>query len=217
MTLLGGHTTTAPELLVGFSVDGFANEALLSMDRLRVGDRLALDQAPGYRRAASRGHAGARERAGGPVDARVDDREQSERRGGGTGVRGLGGYRHHGLRSRGTPRRRCSAPAESARWWTSPRFQRFPVRSSSWELALAARSTPRTRRPRRGSCSTRRPRGTPSSSSCSIPQTSGGLLFGISEDALPALIARLPGVVVIGEVREARADGAPIEVVAGSD
>jgi selenide,water dikinase len=43
VSLVGGHTTTAPELLVGFSVDGFSRRAeLLSIDRLEPGDQLML-------------------------------------------------------------------------------------------------------------------------------------------------------------------------------
>ena len=47
VTLLGGHTTTAPELLVGFSVDGFANGSLLAIDGLEVGNRLLVTKGLG--------------------------------------------------------------------------------------------------------------------------------------------------------------------------
>ncbi|MGH9392313.1 MAG: selenide, water dikinase SelD, partial [Vicinamibacteria bacterium] len=43
VTLLGGHSTTAPELLVGFSIDGFApSPKLLTLGQLKPGDQLLL-------------------------------------------------------------------------------------------------------------------------------------------------------------------------------
>jgi selenide,water dikinase len=48
VSLIGGHTITAPELLVGFSVDGFSPGArLLSIDKLEPGDQLLLTKGLG--------------------------------------------------------------------------------------------------------------------------------------------------------------------------
>lgn len=49
VTLVGGHTMTGPELVVGLVVDGVAptERPLLSLDRLRVGDRVILTKALG--------------------------------------------------------------------------------------------------------------------------------------------------------------------------
>ena len=47
ITLLGGHTTTATELIVGFTIDGYAGERLLAIDGLEVGDHLLLTKSLG--------------------------------------------------------------------------------------------------------------------------------------------------------------------------
>ena len=94
----------------------------------------------------------------------------------------------------------------------------FPALPGAVELlgqaAFAARSTPRTRKRRKGHSSSS-PSATrhPKVELLFDPQTSGGLLFGLPEAKVAAALSELQAT-VIGEVVENRPDEASIEVVA---
>ena len=146
VTLLGGHTTTAAKLMVGFAVDGFAEDErrLMRLDRLRPGQVLVLTKALGT---GVLFHADMRALARGPwLEAALRSVTQSNAgalsilRAAGvdaaTDVTGFGLVGHLGemLRASG-----CEREVEAGR---PARLSR--ARSSSSVAGCAARFTPRT-------------------------------------------------------------------------
>jgi selenide,water dikinase len=217
VTLLGGHTTTASKLMVGFSVDGFADDErrLMRLDRLRAGQVLVLTKALGTGVVF---HADMRALARGPwVEAAIRSATRSNAgafavlRDAGvdaaTDVTGFGLVGHLGemLRASGT----------SAR----VKLAELPILPGAVELlGRGLRSTfhAENERARRGIAVADGAAADPRLGLLFDPQTSGGLLFGIEAERAPAAIEALREIgpaAVIGEVTERRADGALIEVV----
>jgi selenide,water dikinase len=217
VTLLGGHTTTAAKLMVGFSVEGFAKEerSLLRLDRLRQGQQLVLTKALGTgvlfhadMRGLARGPwlAAAFEsvtRANAPAAAILRDAGVEAV----TDVTGFGLVGHLGemLRSSG-----LSAVV---------RLAEVPALPGAVELlGRGLRSTfhAENERARRGIVMAPALADDPRLGLVFDPQTSGGLLLGADSPLVPSLVARLRSVgvgAVIGETIARREDGALIEVV----
>jgi selenide,water dikinase len=212
VTLLGGHTTTAPELLVGFSVDGFAaSPSLLSMDRLVPGDRLLLTKRLGtgvLLRADMLGRASGRAlkecfesmlEANGEAAAIASELGAKAT----TDVTGFGLVGHLGAMLRAS-----GASAVVG-------VDRLPALPGVLSLLTRGfRSTfhPENARARKGLALERGAADDPRFELLFDPQTSGGLLFGLPESRVEEALARLNRVAVIGEVLPPRSDGALMEV-----
>jgi selenide,water dikinase len=211
VTLMGGHTTTAPELLVGFSIDGFAKGELLAIDRLNVGDRLLVTKELGTGVLL---HADMQGRVPGPW---LQSTFQSMLLGNGEAARivaelrvkaltditgfGLVGHLAEMLRASGA----------SARIDVS----KLPALPGAVELlAQGFRSTfhPENEKAKKGIVFAPEATSHPKLELLFDPQTSGGLMFGLPETAVGEALQRLPQATVIGEVTVRRDDGALIEV-----
>ena len=215
-TLLGGHTTTAAKLMVGFSVEGFAEgeRGLLRLDRLRQGQRLILTKPLGTGVVF---HADMRGLARGPwleaalqSVARTNAAALEILRDAGveavTDVTGFGLVGHLGEMVR--------ASGLSARL----RLADLPALPGAVELlARGLRSTfhAENERARRGIVIVPAVAQDPRLALLFDPQTSGGLLFGVDDGATGPLIERLRAIgpaAAIGEAVPRRDDGALIEV-----
>ncbi len=212
VTLVGGHTTTGPELLVGFSVDGFASSpALLTLDRLLPGDQLVLTKRLGTGVVL---HADMLGRASGPS---LVDCLESMMTGNGeaaqlalelgaramTDVTGFGLAGHLGamLRASGV-----SAFVDVAA---------LPALPGAVELlARGFRSTfhPENAKARKALVVLPDAAEDPRLDLLFDPQTSGGLLFGLPPSRVDEALGRLDQAAVIGEVRPQRGDGAVMEI-----
>jgi selenide,water dikinase len=221
VTLLGGHTTTAAGLLVGFSVDGIAASrgSLLRMNGLRPGDRLILTKPLGT---GVIFHADARGEARGPwiqaalasmlrpnlAAARVTREAEASAATDVTGF-GLAGHLGEMLRASGV-----SAVLDVAA---------LPALPGALELlARGLRSTAHAANERAGRGLAIAPEALahPRLPLLFDPQTSGGLVFGLSHERAPLALERLhaagdDAATIIGSVAPARSDGSPIEVRAG--
>ncbi len=212
VTLLGGHTTTAPELLVGFSVDGFAAGApLLSIDKLVPGDRLLLTKrlgtgvllhadmlgrAPG--RALKECYESMLETNGEAAAVAVDLGAKAM-----TDVTGFGLVGHLGAMLRAS-----GAGAVVG-------VDDLPALPGALPLlAQGFRSTfhPENAKARKGLVVEAGAADDARFELLFNPQTSGGLLFGLPPSRVADALARLSQVAVIGEVRPPRTDGALMEV-----
>jgi selenide,water dikinase len=217
VTLLGGHTTTAAKLMVGFAVDGFAEDErrLMRLDRLRPGQVLVLTKALGT---GVLFHADMRALARGPwLEAALRSVTQSNAgalsilRAAGvdaaTDVTGFGLVGHLGemLRASGTS--------------ASLRLGDLPALPGAIELlGRGLRSTfhAENERARRGIVIDAAAASDPRIGLLFDPQTSGGLLFGIDADRAPAAVEalrQLGPATAIGVVTARRADRALIEVL----
>lgn len=221
VTLLGGHTTTAAGLLVGFSVDGIAASrgSLLRMSGLRPGDRLILTKPLGT---GVIFHADPRGEARGPwiqaalasmlrpnlAAARVACEAGASAATDVTGF-GLAGHLGEMLRASGV-----SAVLDVAA---------LPALPGALELlARGLRSTSHAANERagRGLAMTPEALAHPRLPLLFDPQTSGGLVFGLSPERAALALERLraagdDAATIIGSVAPARSDGSPIEVRAG--
>jgi selenide,water dikinase len=219
ITLLGGHTTTGPELTVGFAVLGLARSAaaLIRKGGLVPGDRLVLTKPLGT---GVLFHADMRGLARGEwMDAAVasmirTNAVASRALGAlgataGTDVSGFGLAGHLGEMLRAS---KASAAIELAA---------IPLLPGARELlARGLRSTfhPQNARARRALLVTPHVASRPELDILFDPQTSGGLLFGLAGERADAAIEMLRaggdhGAAVIGEVTPPRADAALFEVV----
>jgi selenide,water dikinase len=217
VTLLGGHTTTASKLMVGFAVDGFADDErhLMRLDRLHPGQVLILTKALGTGVVF---HADMRALARGPwLEAALRSATRSNAdalsilRAAGvdaaTDVTGFGLVGHLGEMLR--------ASGASAR----VRLADLPALPGAIELlGRGLRSTfhAENERARRGIVVGDGVASDPRLGLLFDPQTSGGLLFGIAAERAAAALEALSVIgpaAAIGEVTERRADGALIEVV----
>ena len=216
VTLLGGHTTTAPELLVGFSIDGFANGSLLAIDGLEVGDRLLVTKGLGTGVLL---HADMQGRVSGPwlqttfasmtesnaAAARIIAELGAKSLTDITGF-GLLGHLAEMLRASGV-----SAVLDASK---------FPALPGAVELlAQGFRSTfhPENEKAKKGIVIRPEAATHPKLELLFDPQTSGGLLFGLPESAVENALAKLERAVVIGEVTERRDDDALVEVHAAGE
>jgi selenide,water dikinase len=220
VTLLGGHTTTAAKLMVGFSVDGFADAegALLRIGGLRAGQKLVLTKALGTGVVL---HADMRGLARGPwLEAalgsvtRSNARAMAVLRAAGvqsvTDVTGFGLVGHLGEMLR--------ASGLSARVDVGA----LPALPGALELlARGVRSTfhEENERARRGILIAPAAAGDPRLHLLFDPQTSGGLLAGVDVARAATAVEELSvlgAAAVIGETAPRRADGVLIEVIAGA-
>jgi selenide,water dikinase len=212
VTLIGGHTTTAPEILVGFSVDGLAPSslALLSLDRLEPGDRILLTKRLGtgvILHADMLGRASGRSLSEclesmltGNAEAAQLARELGARAM--TDVTGFGLAGHLGtmLRASGV-----SAFVD---------VTALPALPGAVELlSRGFRSTFHEENGKAKKAFVIHPHAAsdPRLELLFDPQTSGGLLFGLSPSRVDEALGRLDQVAVIGEVRARREDGALLE------
>ena len=219
VTLLGGHSTTGPELVVGFSVDALAGpgDTLLRLDALRAGQRLVLTKPLGTGVVL---HADMRGRARGRWLQAVHESMLS---GNGAAARialvagataatdvtgfGLAGHLGSMARAGGV----CAVV----------RLGLLPALPGAEELlALGLRSTahPQNARARKGLRIAPEAAAHPRFELLFDPQTCGGLVFGVPPESEVEVLARLreegcPGAAVIGETVAARDDGAPLEIV----
>jgi selenide,water dikinase len=220
VTLVGGHTTTGPELAVGFAVWGFVGspDALIRLGGLAPGDRLVLTKPLGtgvLLQADMRGIArgawieaacASMLRSNGPAARAAGPLRPSAA----TDVTGFGLAGHLGSMLRAS---KVSAVID---------LDALPALPGALSLlGRGVRSTahPENAKARRamwvGETVARRP----ALDLLFDPQTSGGLLLGIPAERGEPLLRALraagdPAAAVIGVVAASRADGALIEVVA---
>ncbi len=223
ITLVGGHTTTGPELVVGFAVVGFAPviEGLMRVGGLLPGERLILTKPLGTGalfQADMRGLArGAWVQAALRSMARPNaaaSRVASEvSASAATDVTGFGLAGHLGQMLRAS---KASAVID---------VRRLPLLPGVAELlARGIRSTSHEQntRGRRGIRISADAAAHPAIEALFDPQTSGGLLFGVAPERADEAIERLhaggdSAAAVIGEVMPPHPDGALFEVVALPD
>jgi len=220
VTLVGGHTTTGPELVVGFAVWGFAAsaDALVRIGGVAPGDRLILTKPLGTgvilradMRGLARGEwveaaAASMLRSNGPAARAMIARRPSAA----TDVTGFGLAGHLGEMLRAS---KCSAVLDLAALPALP--------GAVGLLARGVRSTahPENARARRAMLVEPEAGTRPALDLLFDPQTSGGLLLGISPDRSAAMLAALreagdAHAAIIGVVTAPRPDGALIRVVA---
>lgn len=221
VTLLGGHTTTAASLLVGFVVDGPApcDGPLLRMSGLRPGDRLVLTKALGT---GVLFHADMRGEASGPwiqaalasmlrpnlAASRVAREVAATAATDVTGF-GLAGHLAVMLRASGV-----SAVLDVAT---------LPALPGALELlrrGLRSTAQPENERAGRGLVVSPEAALHPRLPLLFDPQTSGGLLLGFPPQRAALAVERLhaagdEGAAVIGTVLSGREDGAPILMQVG--
>jgi len=220
VTLVGGHTTTGPELVVGFAVWGLAGsaDALIRIGGLAPGDHLVLTKALGTSvllQADMRGMArgewieaccasmlrsnGTAARAAGPL-----------RPSAATDVTGFGLAGHLGSMLRAS---KASAVLDLAA------LPALPGALSLLGRGVRSTAHPENAKARRAMWVDEAAARRPALDLLFDPQTSGGLLLGIPAERAEALLHALraagdPAAAVIGVVAAPRADGALIEVVA---
>jgi selenide,water dikinase len=220
VTLVGGHTTTGPELVVGFAVWGLAAsaDALVRIGGVAPGDRLILTKPLGTgvilqadMRGLARGEwveaaAASMLRSNGPAARAMIARRPSAA----TDVTGFGLAGHLGEMLRAS---KCSAVLDLAALPALP--------GAVGLLARGVRSTahPENARARRAMLVEPEAGTRPALDLLFDPQTSGGLLLGISPDRSAAMLAALreagdAHAAIIGEGAPPRPDGALIRVVA---
>ena len=222
ITLVGGHTTKADDLSVGFAVFGFAESAgsLMRLGGLEPGDRLVLTKPLGT---GVLFYADARGLARGPWIAaalasmlRANAAASRAARASGatacTDVSGFGLAGHLGEMLRAA---KASAVVDVAGLPLLPGVAEL--------LGRGHRSTfhPENARARRALSIASAVAGLPVVDVLFDPQTSGGLLFGVRPERAPEALAALraggdTSAAIIGEVMPARPDGALFEVVLGS-
>lgn len=225
ITLLGGHTMTSPELIVGFNIEGLAagtgaRATLLPIDGLEVGQKLVLTKALGT---GVLFHADMQGRARGPwVEAALASMARTNAAAArvaldcgataATDITGFGvvGHLAEMVRSSGV-----SGVVDVANVVALPGAVEL--------LSLGLRSTfhPENARMKRGILIRQQAERHPHLDLLFDPQTSGGLLFGVAaeraEEAIERLVAAGDGAAaVIGEVVAQRDDGAPIELIASA-
>ncbi len=212
VTLVGGHTVTAPELLVGFSIDGLASTPnLLTLDRLQHGDQLLLTKRLGtgvVLHADMQGLASGRALAEclesmltSNGDAALLARELGAQAV--TDVTGFGLAGHLGAMLRASG---ASALID---------VTTLPALPGAVELlARGFRSTshPANAKAKKAIVIGADAANDPRLELLFDPQTSGGLLFGLPPARVDEALARLDQAAVIGEVRPLREDGMLLEI-----
>jgi len=220
VTLVGGHTTTGPELVVGFAVWGLAAspDELIRLGGLAPGDHLVLTKPLGtgvLLRADMRGMArgewieaacASMLRSNGPAARAAGPLRPSAA----TDVTGFGLAGHLGSMLRAS---KVSAVLD---------LDALPALPGALSLlGRGVRSTahPENAKARRAMWVAEAAARRPALDLLFDPQTSGGLLIGIPVERRDALLQALraagdPAAAVIGVVAAPRADGALIEIVA---
>ena len=218
VVLVGGHTTTGPELVVGFAIWGFASfaEALIRIGGLAPGDRLVLTKALGtgvIMQADMRGLArgawveaayASMLRSNGPAARAAAPLRPSAA----TDVTGFGLAGHLGSMLRAS---KVSAVLEL------DRLPALPGALSLLRRGVRSTAHPENAKARRAMLADDASAGSLALDLLFDPQTSGGLLLGIAPERCDALVQALhaagDGPAVIGEVTSPRADGALMTVV----
>ncbi len=220
VTLVGGHTTTGPELVVGFAVWGLAGsaDALIRIGGLAPGDHLVLTKALGtgvLLQADMRGMArgawieaccASMLRSNGPAARAAGPLRPSAA----TDVTGFGLAGHLGSMLRAS---KASAVLDLAA------LPALPGALSLLRRGVRSTAHPENAKARRAMWVDEAAARRPALDLLFDPQTSGGLLLGIPAERAEALLQALraagdPAAAVIGVVAAPRADGALIEVVA---
>lgn len=216
ITLVGGHTTTAPELLVGFSIDGFATRKLLAIDGLKAGDRLLLTKDLGTGVVL---HADMQGRARGPwlqatFQSILTSNREAARIVSELGVSALTDITGFGLVGHLAEMLRASGASARVDVSKLP-----PLPGAVELLGHGFRSTfhSENEKAKKGIVILPEAARHPKLELLFDPQTSGGLLFGLSESKVDEALEKLEQVTVIGEVTVRRDDGALMEVYAPSD
>jgi selenide,water dikinase len=201
VSLVGGHTTTGPELFVGLAVTGDApeGERPLGLDGLRPGDALiltkplgtgvvfaadALGRAPGLAVQAA-------------LACMLLPNAEAARAARAAGARACTDVSGFGLAGHLAVLLRASGVAARVE------LDALPALPGVRELlALGVRSTAHSQNAAAGAAVELAPRGAdhPLRDLLFDPQTSGGLLFGVAPDRAAALLRALPGAARIGEV-----------------
>jgi selenide,water dikinase len=220
VTLVGGHTTTGPELVVGFAVWGLAGspDGLIRLGGLAPGDQLVLTKPLGTgvllqadMRGMARGEwieaaCASMLRSNGPAARAAGPLRPSAA----TDVTGFGLAGHLGSMLRAS---KVSAVLDLAA------LPALPGALSLLGRGVRSTAHPENAKARRamwvGEAAARRPE----LDLLFDPQTSGGLLLGIPAERGEALLRALraagdPAATIIGVAAAPRADGALIEVVA---
>jgi selenide,water dikinase len=221
VTLVGGHTTTAPELLVGFGVEGFVSDSTtpLALDRLEEDQVLILTKPLGT---GVLFHADIKGLARGPwIEAAIASMlrpnavaAQTGRGSGATAATDITGFGLAGHLAEMLRASRLSAILD---------VSSLPALPGAVELlGQGLRSTfhPENERAKRGMVIDSEAAASERFELLFDPQTSGGLLFGIesgrAEEALAFLhLAGDLQAAIVGKVAAPRPDGALIEVVPG--
>ncbi len=220
VTLVGGHTTTGPELVVGFAVWGLAGsaDALIRIGGLAPGDHLVLTKALGTgvllqadMRGMARGEwigacCASMLRSNGPAARAAGLLRPSAA----TDVTGFGLAGHLGSMLRAS---KASAVLDLAA------LPALPGALSLLRRGVRSTAHPENAKARRAMWVDEAAARRPALDLLFDPQTSGGLLLGIPAERAEALLQALraagdPAAAVIGVVGAPRADGALIEVVA---
>jgi len=220
VTLVGGHTTTGPELVVGFAVWGLAGsaDALIRIGGLAPGDHLVLTKALGTgvllqadMRGMARGEwigacCASMLRSNGPAARAAGLLRPSAA----TDVTGFGLAGHLGSMLRAS---KASAVLDLAA------LPALPGALSLLRRGVRSTAHPENAKARRAMWVDEAAARRPALDLLFDPQTSGGLLLGIPAERAEALLQALraagdPAAAVIGVVAAPRADGALIEVVA---
>jgi selenide,water dikinase len=219
VTLVGGHTTTGPELTVGFAVWGFvpSPDALVRIGGLAPGDHLILTKPLGtgvVMQADMRGL------ARGPwVEAAYVSMLRSNRHSAraaavlrpsaATDVTGFGLAGHLGEMLRASKTSAVLDPGA---------LPALPGALSLLRRGIRSTAHPENARARRAMLVDADAARSPALDLLFDPQTSGGLLLGIAPERSPALLHALrqagDAAVVIGRVEPARPDGALIRIAA---
>ena len=211
ITLLGGHTTTATELIVGFTVDGYAGERLLAIDGLEVGDHLLLTKSLGTGVLL---HADMQGRVSGPwlqatIDTMLSSNAEAARIAADLGAKAVTDITGFGLMGHLAEMVRASGVSAVLD------VSQIPALPGTVELlAQGFRSTfhPENEKAKKGIIIRPDAQKDPRLELLFDPQTSGGLLFGLRAERVGEALTRLRDVTDIGEVTAAREDGAPVEV-----
>jgi selenide, water dikinase len=220
VVLVGGHTTTGPQLVVGFAVWGAVASAaaLIRLGGVAPGNRLILTKPLGTgvilqadMRALARGEwveaaVASMLRSNGPAARAAAEWRPAAA----TDVTGFGLAGHVGEMLRAS---KCSAVLDLAALPALP--------GALTLLGRGVRSTAHAEnaRARRAMVVEAAAAGQPGLDLLFDPQTSGGLLLGVASDRAPALLAALreagdERAAIVGEVEPPRPDGALIRVVA---
>jgi selenide,water dikinase len=220
VTLVGGHTTTGPELVVGFAVWGLAGspDALIRLGGLAPGDHLVLTKPLGTgvllqadMRGLARGEwieaaCASMLRSNGPAARAAGPLRPSAA----TDVTGFGLAGHLGSMLRAS---KASAVLDL------DALPALPGALSLLGRGIRSTAHPENAKARRAMRVDEATARRPALDLLFDPQTSGGLLLGMPAERGEALRRALraagdPGAAIIGVVAAPRADGALIEVVA---
>jgi len=216
VALVGGHTTTAPELLVGFSVDGLAlSSKLLTIDQLQPGDVLVLTKRLGtgvVLHADMLGRASGRSLAD-CLESMLTENGEAAQLARELGARAMTDVTGFGLAGHLGAMLRASGASAFVD------VTALPALTGAVELlALGFRSTFHAENAKAKKTLVILPDALddPRLELLFDPQTSGGLLFGLPSSRVGEALGRLDQAAVIGEARPRREDGALMEIGAHS-